>query len=166
LFITLKTYPQTHGTPQPNPNNNNKNKEYKLKTIARVILLGIVGNDPDCKQSKSGMPVVSFPVATMAKRKSPNGDPVDVTLWHNVVAFGKQADNIQKIVAKGSKIYIDGTIDYQEYQDNQGNKKMATKIICNDFSAVSKSEYQQSKAQLESVGNKKTEDDFFSDIPF
>jgi single-strand DNA-binding protein len=139
-----------------------------LKTIARVIILGIVGNEPDCKQAKSGLPISSFPVATMTKKKDPNGEQYEATLWHNVVCFGKTAENVSKTVTKGSKIYIDGTIDYQEYKDSQGTSKLATKIICNDFSVVSKSEYKQSQEQLESRGNKRHTDDLFlnDDIPF
>ena len=94
----------------------------------------------------------------MVKRKDPNGEPFEATLWHNVVSFGKTAENASKIVTKGSKIYLDGTLDYQEYQDSTGGQKLSTKIIINDFSVISKSEYQQSRDSLESVGNKRKAD--------
>lgn len=135
-----------------------------MKTIAKVTLLGIVGNNPEIRQTQSGMTIATFPLATMIRKKSPNGDPVEHTLWHNIVCFGKPAENAQKIVVKGSKLYLDGTIDYQEYIDQQGNKKTSTKIIMNDFSVIANKP--QTQAAAESIGNTKQADDFFSDIPF
>lgn len=138
-----------------------------MKTLARVILLGIVGKDPEVKPTKSGSYIATFPIATMTKKKDPNGNSFDATLWHNIVAFGKVAENMQKSVTKGAKIYIDGTIDYQEWIDSNSEKRLTTKIIVNDFSVISKSEYQQSKEQLSNVGNKVKKDDFFDDdMPF
>lgn len=138
-----------------------------MKTLARVILLGIVGKDPEVKPTKSGSCIATLPVATMAKKKDPNGNSFDATLWHNIVAFGKVAENMQKSVTKGAKIYIDGTLDYQEWIDSNSEKRLTTKIIVNDFSVISKSEYQQSKEQLSNVGNKVKKDDFFDDdMPF
>lgn len=126
-----------------------------MKTIAKIQILGIVGKDPEVKATKAGSVLATFPVATMVKKKDPNGEYFDATLWHNVVAFGKLAEAIQKTVFKGSKIYLDGTIDYQEYQDSNGGQKLSTKVLVGDYSVIAKSEYQQSKEQLESIGNKK-----------
>jgi single-strand DNA-binding protein len=139
-----------------------------LKTIAKIQILGIVGKEPEVKATRAGSVLATFPVATMVKKKDPNGEYFDATLWHNVVAFGKLAEAIQKSVTKGSKIFLDGTIDYQEYQDSAGTQKLSTKILVNDYSVISKSEYQQSKQQLENFGNKKmNKDDLFDDgIPF
>jgi single-strand DNA-binding protein len=100
-----------------------------MKTLARIILLGIVGKDPEIKPTKSGLAIATFPVATMVKKKDPNGAYFESTLWHNLVSFGKLAENIQKTVTKGSKIYVDGTIDYQEYQDSNGVSKMTTSSL-------------------------------------
>lgn len=142
-----------------------------MKTLAKITLLGIVGKDPEVKPTKAGGVIATFPVATTVKKKDPNGQFFDATLWHNVIAFGKLAENIEKTVVKASKIYIDGAIDYQEYVDSNGSQRLSTKILINDYSVVSKSEYQQSKEHLESFGNKKVSSDLFAtdlsdDIPF
>jgi len=139
-----------------------------LKTLSKAIVLGIVGKDPESKPMKSGGILATFPVATMSKKKDPNGQYFESTIWHNVIAFGKVAENIEKTVTKGAKIYLEATIDYQEYLDSQGQKKISTKLIVNDFSVLAKSEYQQAKiADRETAGNIRTRDDFFSDdLPF
>lgn len=136
-----------------------------MKTLCKITLLGIVGKDPDFKESRSGVTLVTFPVATMTRRKDLSGEVVDKTLWHNVVAFGKLAENIQKTVTKGAKIYIDGTIDYQEYTSNDGVQKVSTKIIIVDYSVVSKAEYTQAS---ESHAKKPSAEanDYFNDVPF
>lgn len=136
-----------------------------MKTLCKITLLGIVGKDPDFKESRSGVTLATFPVATMTRRKDLSGEVVDKTLWHNVVAFGKLAENIQKTVTKGAKIYIDGTIDYQEYTSNDGVQKVSTKIIIVDYSVVSKAEYTQAS---ESHAKKPSAEanDYFNDVPF
>lgn len=136
-----------------------------MKTLCKITLLGIVGKDPDFKESRSGVTLVTFPVATMTRRKDLSGEVVDKTLWHNVVAFGKLAENIQKTVTKGAKIYIEGTIDYQEYTSNDGVQKVSTKIIIVDYSVVSKAEYTQAS---ESHAKKPSAEasDYFNDVPF
>ena len=141
-----------------------------MKTIAKITLLGIVGQDPKVQPTKNGGVIATFPVATTSKKKDPNGAFFDSTLWHNAIAFGKLAENIEKTVTKAAKIYIDGTIDYQEYVDSNGTQKLSTKILINDFSVVSKTEYTQAKEQSQSYGNRRDEkyqdtrlDD---DIPF
>jgi single-strand DNA-binding protein len=133
-----------------------------MKTLAKVHILGIVGQTPELKQAKSGLPIATFPVATMVKRKDPNGEPFEATLWHNVVAFGKTAENASKIVTKGSKIYLDGTLDYQEYQDSTGGQKLSTKIMLNDFSILQKPE-----ERMGNVAPRKTvTNEIYDGIPF
>jgi single-strand DNA-binding protein len=78
------------------------------------------------------MAVASFSLATSTKAK----DKEEVTMWHNCVAFGKLAEIVQQYVVKGSKLYCDGTIQYQQYEKD-GEKRMATKIIVNDISMLS-----------------------------
>lgn len=93
-------------------------------SVNKVILLGNVGRDPETKQASSGMSVTNFSVATEKKYKDEKK-----TQWHNCVAFGKTADIIQQFVSKGSKVYIEGEINYEEYTSKDGVKKSATKIL-------------------------------------
>jgi single-strand DNA-binding protein len=78
------------------------------------------------------MAIASFSLATSTKQK----DKDEVTQWHNCVAFGKLAEIVQQYVVKGSKLYVEGTIQYQTYEKD-GEKRMATKIVVNDVSMLS-----------------------------
>ena len=100
-------------------------------TFCKVQLLGNVGKDPEIKTSQGGMQIASFSIATQKKVKQEYS-----TQWFNCVAFGKLSEIIQKYVVKGSKIYVDGTIDFSQYQKD-GEIKYVTKIIVNEISLLS-----------------------------
>ena len=102
-------------------------------SVNKVILIGHVGQEPDIKTvGQNNLLLASFSVAT--SRKPKNG--YQVTQWHNCVAFGKTAQIIQQIIHKGSKIYVEGELDYQHYEKD-GEKRTATKIMVRDISALS-----------------------------
>lgn len=103
-----------------------------MKTVNKLILLGIVGRDPEVRFSTNGMPIATFSLATSKKSK----DKPDVTQWHNLVAFQKTAELVRDYVKKGSKLYIEGEVQYSEYEKD-GVKRTATKVIVNEMSFLS-----------------------------
>lgn len=113
-----------------------------MKSINRVTLIGAVGQDPETRFTAAGLAIASFSLATSEKRK----DKEEVTQWHNCVAFGKLAEIVQQYIVKGSKLYLDGAIQYQEYEKD-GQKRYATKIVVNDLSMLSTANSSQSQTQ-------------------
>jgi len=103
-----------------------------MKSINKVALIGAVGKDPEVRYTGEGLTIASFSLATSEKRK----DKEEVTQWHQCVAFGKLADIVKDYIKKGSKLYVDGTIQYQTYEKD-GEKKYVTKIVVNDISMLS-----------------------------
>lgn len=103
-----------------------------MKSVNKVTLLGAVGKDPETRYTASGMAVASFSLATSTKQK----DKDEITMWHNCVAFGKLAEIVSQYIAKGAKLYLEGTIQYQEYEKD-GEKRLTTKIVVNDISMLS-----------------------------
>lgn len=110
-----------------------------MKSVNKVTLMGAVGKDPEIRVSQSGMTIANFSLATSKKQK----DKSEITQWHNLVAFQKTAELVQQFVSKGSKLYVEGEIQYQEY-DKDGVKRIATKIIVNDMSFLSDKNNQSS----------------------
>jgi single-strand DNA-binding protein len=111
------------------------------KSVNKVILLGNVGKDPDSKQTGGGTNVVSFSIATSDRTKSRNGEYEDRTEWHNCKAFGKTADVISQYVHKGTKIYVEGKIQTNSWEDkNTGERRYKTEIIVNDVCLISSSD--------------------------
>lgn len=113
-----------------------------MKSINRVTLIGAVGQDPEMRYTAAGMAIASFSLATSEKRK----DKDEVTQWHNCVAFGKLAEIVQQYIVKGSKLYLDGAIQYQQYEKD-GEKRFATKIVVNDLSMLSSATQSQGGEQ-------------------
>ena len=105
-----------------------------MKSVNKVTLIGAVGKDPELRYTHSGMAVANFSIATSKKNK----EKQDVTQWHNVVAFQKTAELVEQYVKKGSKLYIEGELQYQEYEKD-GERRFATKIVVNDMSFLSDS---------------------------
>lgn len=98
--------------------------------VNKALLLGNVGKDPEVRTTASGQSVASFSLATSRRWKDRDGNKQEQTEWHNVVAWGKLADVVSKYVTKGSKLYIEGRIETQSWEDKaSGAKKYKTQIV-------------------------------------
>jgi len=98
--------------------------------VNKVILIGNLGRDPEVRYTQSGTAVCSFSLATTERTKS-GGEWTDHTEWHNIVIFGKSAENVEKYLNKGSSVYIEGRIQTRKWQDKEGNDRTTTEIIGN-----------------------------------
>lgn len=94
-----------------------------MRSVNKVILIGHVGSDPEVRYTQKGDPILSFSLATSEKYK----DRED-TQWHRVSVFGKLAEAIKDYVAKGSPLYVEGQIVYEEWTDKEGNKRNTPRI--------------------------------------
>lgn len=128
----------------------------------KVILIGYVGKNPECKTLQTGTEVASFSLATTEKWTS-NGEKKEETSWHNVVFWGKQAELCQKYVFKGSKIMVEGRIKYEVYEKD-GEKRYATKITGERLEFLSKKEHSTQSTGDDEYNQAPPYDD--NDIPF
>ena len=103
--------------------------------INKVILLGNVGKDPDVRYPSQGQVVATFSLAT-SDRAYTNAAGVKVperTEWHNIVAWGKNAEVIEKYVKKGTKLYIEGKLRTRSWEDKNAIKRYVTEIYVDTF---------------------------------
>lgn len=92
--------------------------------VNKAILIGNLGKDPEMRQAASG-PVVNFSLATSEKVKD-----IEKVEWHRIVAFGKLAEICDQYLKKGAQIYVEGRIQYQQWEDREsGLKRYATNIV-------------------------------------
>ena len=105
-------------------------------SVNKVILLGRLGKDPELRYTQNQTPVCSFSLATSERRKDQSGTWVDATEWHNVVAFGRTAENINSYLKKGREVFIDGSIRTRKWQDREGKDRYTTEIIANTVQFV------------------------------
>jgi single-strand DNA-binding protein len=95
--------------------------------VNKVILLGNVGKDPEVRYTPDGKCIARFSLATGESWKDKNtGEKKEITEWHNVVFFGKVAEIVAEYVKKGSKLYIEGKLKTQKWQDKETGKDRYT----------------------------------------
>jgi single-strand DNA-binding protein len=113
-----------------------------------VLLIGNLGQDVALLTFGSGNKKATFPLATTEAYKNKEGDLVKNTQWHNVIAWGKQADELVKSVAKGYRIEVQGKIQHRSYEDKDGNTKYVTEIVMSDFKKLNE---KKAVAEVEEV---------------
>jgi len=131
--------------------------------VNKAILLGNIGNEPLVAVVATGATVVNFSVATSESWKDKNGEKQEKTEWHYISAFGKLADAVRPLLAKGSQVYIEGKIQTNKYKDKDGVEKYKTQISADKIQVLSgfkKSEYDPLKDSDNHA------DPFSDDIPF
>jgi len=106
----------------------------------KVQLIGNVGNAPEIKDLESGKKVASFSLATNEFYKDSNGEKVQDTQWHSIVAWGKTAEIIEKYVGKGKEIALEGKLTSRSYETSEGEKRYVTEVIAREILLLGKSD--------------------------
>ena len=104
----------------------------------KVQLIGYVGQEPEVKTFGEGKKVANITLATNDYYTNDKGEKVEQTEWHRVVAWGKVAELIEKYVAKGKEIAIEGKLTHRSYDDKDGNKRYVTEVVANDILLLGK----------------------------
>ncbi len=102
-------------------------------SVNKAILIGNLGRDPELKYTPSGKAVTTFTLATTDRWTSQDGQKQEQTVWHNIVAWGRQAEVINEYLAKGRQVYIEGRIVNRSYDDKEGNKKYISEVVVQNF---------------------------------
>ena len=94
----------------------------------KVQLIGNLGMDPEVKSLDGGKKLAKMSIATNENYKNAKGEKVTETQWHNLVAWGKTAEIIEKFLKKGSEVAIEGKLINRNYTDKEGIKRYVTEI--------------------------------------
>jgi len=99
-------------------------------SINKVILIGNLGRDPEVRHSQAGNKIVNFSVATSESWKDKqSGERKEKTEWHRVVIFNEHlADIAEKYLKKGSKVYIEGSLQTRKWTGNDGQERYTTEV--------------------------------------
>jgi single-strand DNA-binding protein len=103
---------------------------YALKN--KVQLIGNLGNVPDVKEVANGKKLARFSMATNEVYKNDKGERVTETQWHQLIAWGKVADIIEKYTSKGTEVAVEGKLTNRSYTDTNGIKRYITEILVNE----------------------------------
>lgn len=104
-------------------------------SINKVILVGNVGQDPQVRTMQSGQKVVSFSLATSDRwRDRQTGEQKEQTEWHRVVIFNPNlAEVAERMLQKGTKLYLEGSLRTRKWQNQQGIDMYTTEVVLNQF---------------------------------
>ncbi len=104
--------------------------------LNRAILVGNLGMDPELKYTQGGQAVLRIRLATTESFVNKGGERQERTDWHTVVVWGKRAEALNKILAKGRTIWVEGRIQTRSWEDKDGGKRYTTEINANNIGLV------------------------------
>ena len=99
----------------------------------KVQLIGNLGADPEVKNLDGGSKVARFSMATNETYKNAQGEKVTETQWHNIVAWNKTAEIIEKYASSGDTIGIEGKLTSRSYEDKEGGKRYVTEVVAHEI---------------------------------
>ncbi len=94
----------------------------------KVQLIGRLGAAPEVRTLQNGSKVANMRLATNEYKRGANGEKIENTQWHSLVAWGSEAEVAEKYLQKGAEILIEGKLHYREYTDKNGNQRQVTEI--------------------------------------
>ena len=149
--------------------------------VNKVILIGNLGKDPDVvalpqdRNRDDGVMTVkkaSFSLATTEYHKNRDGERVEQTEWHNVVCWRQLAEIAEKILRKGTQVYVEGKLQTRSWEDKEGNMRRVTEVVADNFTVLAnrnrtdslRPQSESEKDPLETILNNETEP--LGDLPF
>jgi len=141
------------------------------KGVNKAIIIGNLGQAPETRYTAGGDAVTNISVATSESWKDKQGQAQERVEWHKITFFGRLAEIAGEYLKKGSKVYIEGSIHTQKWQDQQGNDRYSTYIKASQMqmldgvskNGVPQPEPQHGKPPASPAGSM---DNFDDDIPF
>ena len=99
-------------------------------SVNKVILIGNLGRDPEIRTMQSGEKVANLSVATSETwNDRQTGERRERTEWHRVVIFGRVAEVAEQYLRKGSKVYVEGSLQTRKWQDQSGQDRYSTEVV-------------------------------------
>lgn len=136
--------------------------------VNKVILIGNLGKDPEIiafpqdvkRADNDGRSVelnnivkkATFPLATTEVRKNRDGVRVEQTDWHNIVCWRGLAEIAEKLLHKGTQVYVEGKLQNRSWEDKEGNKRYVTEIVAENFTILGNRQRNEEQAAAQ-AGN-------------
>ncbi len=116
-----------------------------MASLNRVLIMGNLGKDPELRYTQSQMAVCSLTVATTDYRTGQDGQRQELTEWHRIVVWGKQAENCSKYLAKGRSVMVEGRVTTRAWEGKQGQKRYTTEIVAQNVQFIGGGQQRQSE---------------------
>ncbi|HXG30788.1 MAG TPA: single-stranded DNA-binding protein [Thermodesulfobacteriota bacterium] len=108
-----------------------------MRGVNKVILIGNLGRDPEIRYTTSGQAVANFTLATTDVRTGKDGEKVESTEWHRIVAWGRLAEICGEYLSKGKMVYVEGSLRTRSWEDKEGKKRWTTEVVARNMQMLS-----------------------------
>lgn len=105
--------------------------------VNKVILIGNLGQDPELRYTGGGTAVCNMRLATNESYKDAEGNLVEKTEWHSVVAWARLAEICGEYLKKGSQVYFEGSLQTRQWEDKEGNTRYTTEVKAREMMILS-----------------------------
>lgn len=107
-------------------------------TINKTLVLGRLGADPEIHLTENGKEIVRLSIATNERFTDKNGEKQERTEWHRLVIFreGLIAKVVKPYLKKGSKVFAEGALRTDSFEDKQGVKRFSTDVIVRELTLL------------------------------
>jgi len=142
-----------------------------MSSLNKVILIGNLGRDPECRFMPNGTAVTNFSIATTESWKDKSGEKQEKTEWHRISTFGNLAEICGVYLKKGSQVYIGGKLLTRKWTDKDGAEKYTTEIIADELKMLGSRPGDSGSAPRQEAPKPATKqpakvDEFNDDMPF
>lgn len=108
-----------------------------MASVNKVILIGNLGQAPDVRVTNSGMKIAEISIATSSFYKKDN-QRTEKTQWHTVTLWGRLAEVVEQYTTKGSSVYVEGRLEHEKWQDQNGTTRYTTIIVAETVQLLDK----------------------------
>jgi single-strand DNA-binding protein len=107
-----------------------------MANLNKVLLMGNLTRDPELRYTPNGTAVASFGIAINRTWKTPEGEKKEETCFVDASVFGKRAEVVSEYFSKGKPIFIEGRLQFQQWEAKDGQKRSALRVVVEDFQFV------------------------------
>ena len=140
-----------------------------MPSLNKAMIIGHLGQDPELRYTPAGKAVANFSIATSENWTDKDGEKHQNTEWHNIVIWGRMAENAKEYLSKGSPVYIEGALKTSSWEDKEsGQKRYKTEIVAQRMQFLgSRSSQSEAPRDDSPPADMKTPDDYDpEDVPF
>jgi single-strand DNA-binding protein len=136
-----------------------------MANFNKVILAGNLTRDPQLSYLPSGTPVCEFGLAINRRRKGADGQMREETCFVDCRAFGAQAENLNRYMAKGRPLLVDGRLRYEQWESKEGQKRSRLSVVVENFQFLGAPGGREAREGGEGEGGERTAPPRRADVP-
>lgn len=127
------------------------------RSLNKAQIIGNLGADPEIRSTTSGVRVATLSVATSRSWTDRSGERQERTEWHRVVCWDKLAEICERYLKRGDRVYIEGRIEYRQWEGQDGQTKYTTEIRAREMIMLGGSG--------DGGGSSRSRDDSYASVP-